>query len=104
MTPPLAALSMAEMRSRTLFASAATAERRLRCMVRRRLRTLLLRSERFNVWRARLAADFVLAIAYSKNCGRGRSRSRLRLSRVTREAAHSDANIDNECLRSRPTP
>jgi hypothetical protein len=31
--------------------------------VRRCVTTLRLRSDRFNVWRARLAADFVLAIA-----------------------------------------
>jgi hypothetical protein len=30
--------------------------------VRRRVTTLRLRSDRFSVWRARLAADFVLAI------------------------------------------
>ena len=35
--------------------------------MRRRVTTLRLRSERFNVWRVRLAADLVLAIDY-KNC------------------------------------
>src|SRR5206468_8879854 len=56
-------------------------ERTCFCIVRRRVITLRLRSERFNVWRVRLAADLVLAIDY-KNCGRGRSRSQLRLSRA----------------------
>ena len=41
-------------------------ERTCFCIVRRRVTTLRLRSERFNVWRVRLAADLVLAIDYRK--------------------------------------
>ena len=41
-------------------------ERTCFCIVRRRVTTLRLRSERFNVWRVRLAADLVLAIDYKK--------------------------------------
>src|SRR6267143_690387 len=104
MIPRFAALSIAEVTARIWSGLALCEECTCFCILRKRVTTLLLRSERFNVWRARLAADFVLAIAYSKNYGRGRSRSRLRLSRVARVAAHSDVNIDNECLRSRPTP
>src|SRR6266436_9820647 len=103
MIPRFAALSIAEMTARIPSKLGISEERTCFCIVRKRVTTLRLRSERFNVWRARLAADFVLAIAYSKICGRGRSRSRLRLSRATREPAHSDAKINNECLRSRPT-
>lgn len=83
MIPRFAALSIAEMMVRIPSTLGMSAERTCFCIVRRRATTLRLRSDRFNVWRARLAADFVLAIAYSKNCGRGRSRSQLRLSRMT---------------------
>jgi len=41
-------------------------ERTCFCIVRRRVTTLRLRSERFDVWRVRLAADLVLAIDYRK--------------------------------------
>ena len=41
-------------------------ERTCFSIVRRRVTTLRLRSERFNVWRVRLAADLVLAIDYRK--------------------------------------
>src|SRR5438094_9694276 len=41
-------------------------ERTCFCIVRRCVTTLRLRSERFNVWRVRLAADLVLAIDYKK--------------------------------------
>ena len=41
-------------------------ERTCFCILRRRVTTLRLRSERFNVWRVRLAADLVLAIDYRK--------------------------------------
>ena len=41
-------------------------ERTCFCIVRRRVTTPRLRSERFNVWRVRLAADLVLAIDYRK--------------------------------------
>src|SRR5881392_2574697 len=41
-------------------------ERTCFCIVRRCVTTLRLRSERFNVWRVRLAADLVLAIDYKQ--------------------------------------
>ena len=41
-------------------------ERTVFCIVRRRVTTLRLRSDRFTVWRARLAADFVFAIVNQK--------------------------------------
>ena len=40
------------------------------CIVRKRAMTLRLRSVRFNVWRERLAADFVLAMANQIFVGR----------------------------------
>src|SRR5690242_7332332 len=40
-------------------------------MVRRRVTTLRLRSDRFNVWRARLVADLVFAIVDEKFRGPG---------------------------------
>src|SRR5947199_8208316 len=59
------------MTARTPAKFGISAERMCFSIVRRRVTTLRLRSERFNVWRVRLAADLVLAIDY-KNCGRGR--------------------------------
>jgi hypothetical protein len=66
MIPPLAALSMAEINARICSGFGVCAERTVFCIVRRRVTTLRLRSDRFTVWRARLAADFVFAIAIKK--------------------------------------
>ena len=99
MMPRFAALSIAEITARMPSKLDTSEERACFCIVRRRVSTLRLRSDRFNVWRARLTADFVLAIADRKICGRERSRSQLRLSRVADAAAQSDAKIDNECAR-----
>ena len=63
MMPRFAALSIAEMTPRIPSKLDTCEERACFCILRRRVRTLRLRSDRFNVWRARLAADFVLAIA-----------------------------------------
>ena len=46
-------------------------ERACFCIVRRRVTTLRLRSDRFNVWRARLVADLVFAIVDQKFRGAG---------------------------------
>ncbi len=62
MIPRLAALSIAEMTARICSVFGVSEERACFCIVRRRVTTLRLRSDRFSVWRARLAADFVLAI------------------------------------------
>src|SRR5687768_17309078 len=72
MMPRLAALSIAEIMAWTFFASGfASVPERPFCILRRRVRTLRLRRERTLVWRARLEADFVLAIG--RNCERGGS-------------------------------
>jgi hypothetical protein len=62
MIPRLAALSIAEMTARICSVFGVSEERACFCIVRKRVTTLRLRSDRFSVWRARLAADFVLAI------------------------------------------
>ena len=62
MIPRLAALSIAETSARTCSGRGVCPERTVFCIVRRRVATLRLRSDRFMVWRARLAADLVLAI------------------------------------------
>jgi hypothetical protein len=62
MIPRLAALSIAEMTARICSVFGVSEERACFCIVRRRVTTLRLRSDRFSVWRARLAADLVLAI------------------------------------------
>jgi hypothetical protein len=80
MTPRLAALSIAEMRDRIWLLSDFSEERVRFCRVRRLVRTRRLRRDRLAVWRARLAADLVLAI-FQKATGRGGSRSNARLSR-----------------------
>ena len=84
MMPRLAALSMAEMNSPTSFASGVVAEPERFFIPRRRDRTLRLRRERPAIWRARLAADFVLAIVFALDGGRGGSRRRRRLSTKAR--------------------
>ena len=61
-----AALSIAEMTARIPSKFGISEERTCFCIVRRRVTTPRLRSERFNVWRVRLAADLVLAIDYRK--------------------------------------
>src|SRR5213596_3114694 len=66
MIPRLAALSIAEMTARICSVFGVSEERACFCIERRRVTTLRLRSDRFNVWRARLTADFVLAIAIEK--------------------------------------
>lgn len=66
MIPRLAALSIAETSARIWSALAVCVERTLFCIVRRPVTTLRLRSDRFTVWRARLPADFVLAIVDQK--------------------------------------
>ena len=62
MIPRFAALSIAEITARIPSKLGISEERTCFCIVRKRVTTLRLRSERFNVWRERLAADFVLAI------------------------------------------
>jgi hypothetical protein len=69
MMPRLAALSIAEMIRRILFASGFSEERVPFCIERRRVTTLRLRSDRSKVWRARLAADLVLAMFSNKLVG-----------------------------------
>src|SRR5215475_5673620 len=66
MIPRFAALSIAETSARIWSALGVCVERTLFCIVRRPVTTLRLRSDRFIVWRARLAADFVLAIVIKK--------------------------------------
>ncbi len=64
MIPRFAALSTAEIRLRTVFSSFSPgAPAILFCILRRRVRTLRLRRERFVVWRERFAADLVLAMS-----------------------------------------
>ena len=77
MIPRLAALSIAEMTPGIPSKLDTSEERACFCIVRRRVTTLRLRSDRFNVWRARLAADFVLAMLSRKIVdveARGRNR------------------------------
>lgn len=62
MMPRLAALSIAEMSERTSLASGLAALRARFCMLRRRVVALRLRRVRRTFWRARLAADLVLAM------------------------------------------
>src|SRR6266480_310915 len=66
MIPRLAALSIAEISARTCSGSGVCTERTVFCIVRRCVTTLRLRSDRFTVWRARLAADLVFAIVIKK--------------------------------------
>jgi hypothetical protein len=66
MIPRLAALSIAEISARTCSGLGVCMERTVFCIVRRPVTTLRLRSDRFTVWRARLAADFVFAIVIKK--------------------------------------
>ncbi len=66
MIPRLAALSMAETSARICSGLGVCAERTVFCIVRRRVTTLRLRTDRFIVWRARFAADLVLAIVNQK--------------------------------------
>src|SRR5262245_45557392 len=68
MIPRLAALSIAEMTRRTSSAFGVAVERVRFCRLRRRALTLRFRSARLCVWRERLAADFVLAIANENFC------------------------------------
>ena len=62
MMPRLAALSIAEMYKPILFGSGCAAEVELFCIPRSRVITLRFRRVRAAIWRARLAADFVLAM------------------------------------------
>src|SRR5436309_7892463 len=71
MIPRLAALSIAEMTPGIPSKLGTSEERTCFCIVRRRVPTLRLRSDRFNVWRARLVADLVLAIVDQKFRGPG---------------------------------
>ena len=66
MIPRLAALSIAEISARTCSGLGVCTERTVFCIVRRCVTTLRLRSDRFTVWRARLAADLVFAIVIKK--------------------------------------
>ena len=68
MIPRLAALSIAEMIARISSAFDAGVERVGFCRLRRRALTLRFRSARLCVWRERLAADLVLAIADENFC------------------------------------
>src|SRR5436305_195234 len=76
MMPRLAALSIAEIIARTSLASG-FADTPF-CIRRRRVMTVRLRRERFVVWRARLAADRVLAMV--EICERAGSRRAAPLS------------------------
>jgi len=75
MIPRLAALSIAEINVRICSGLGVCTERTVFCIVRRCVTTLRLRSDRFTVWRARLAADLVFAIVIKKNYGSARSRA-----------------------------
>jgi len=66
MIPRLAALSIAEISVRICSGLGVCTERTVFCIVRRRVTTLRLCSERFTVWRARLEADFVFAMVTKK--------------------------------------
>src|SRR5207247_10306075 len=68
----------AEINARIWSALGAWVTRACFCMVRRLVTTLRLRSDRFNVWRARFVADLVLAIVDQKFCGAGRAPRRSR--------------------------
>ena len=63
MIPRFAALSIAAMAARICSAPGFSEERTCFWIVRSRVTELRLRSDRFKVWRARLEADLVLAIA-----------------------------------------
>ena len=105
MIPRLAALSIAEMTPGIPSNLDTSEERACFCIVRRRVTTLRLRSDRFNVWRARLTADFVLAIAYLKIVDvDARGRNWHCQERATCAAAQLDAKINNEWAQSRPAP
>jgi hypothetical protein len=80
MIPRLAALSIAEINARTCSGLGVCTERTVFCIVRRWVTTLRLRSARFTVWRARLAADLVFAIVIKKNLWICTLASALRLS------------------------
>src|SRR5207253_44048 len=82
MIPRLAALSIAETSARTCSGLGVWVERTVFCIVRRPVTTLRLRSDRFIVWRARLAADFVFAIVVKENLWTCMLASPLRLSTV----------------------
>jgi hypothetical protein len=66
MIPRLAALSIAEISARTCSGPGVCTDRTVFCIVRRCVTTLRLRSDRFAVCRARLAADLVFAIVIKK--------------------------------------
>ena len=103
MIPRLAALSIAEMTPGIPSKLGTSEERACFCIVRRRVTTLRLRSDRFNVWRARLTADFVLAIAIEKFVDvNARGRNWHCQERATCAAAQLDAKINNEWAQSRP--
>src|ERR1700730_7374723 len=90
MTPLFAARSMAEIRSRILSGSVLSPAPAPFCKVRRRLRALRLRSDRFKVCRARFAADLVFAIF--RVGGRARSWPEPTLSRSTHGTLWPAAN------------
>src|SRR6266480_1322270 len=79
MMPRFAALSIEEISRRIRLGSGFSEEPAPLCSVRRCVTTLRLRSDRRTVCRARLAADFVLAI-FSKATGRAGSWSNAVLS------------------------
>ena len=92
MIPRLAALSIAEINARICSGPGVCAERTVFCIVRRPVRTLRLRSDRFTVWRARLAADFVFAIVIKKlRTGRSRAHCDCQPPKVSK--LHSGAGI-----------
>lgn len=62
MIPRLAALSIAETKVRISSALGDGVERACFCILRKRATTLRLRRVRVKVWRARFAADLVLAM------------------------------------------
>ena len=80
MIPRLAALSIADISRRICSVLAGCAERAPFCIVRKPVTTLRLRSVRFALWRARLAADLVLAIGNQKVLWNGTLVTQLRLS------------------------
>jgi hypothetical protein len=80
MIPRLAALSIADISRRICSVLAGCAERAPFCIVRKPVTTLRLRSVRFALWRARLAADLVLAIGNQRVLWNGTLVTQLRLS------------------------
>src|SRR5438477_4066164 len=98
MMPRLAALSIAEIRERTSLGSGLSVLRVRFCMPRKRVIALRLRSVRRTFWRARLAADLVLAMAW-KTLGE-EARSATRDCQGVEAATKRHAAIDPSSVRA----